>query len=67
MDELAPQIKSFQDKLQLLLKQYHALQKENRKLKKELEKAQQLQAEQLINFTQLQQQMDVFNLSNGNL
>ena len=67
MAELDLQIKSIQDKLQQLLKQHQLLQKENGKLKKDLEKAQLLSNEKEASLQALKQQVDVFKLGSGNL
>ena len=67
MVELDLQIKSIQDKLQLLVKQHQLLQKENGKLKKELEKATLLNTEKEQSLQYLQQQLDVLKLGSGNL
>ncbi len=67
MVELDLQIKSIQDKLQLLVKQHQLLQKENGKLKKELEKATLLNTEKEQSLQNLQQQLDVLKLGSGNL
>ncbi len=67
MVELDLQIKAIQDKLQLLLKQHHLLQRENSKLKKELEKAHAMADEKEQGLRSLQQQVDVLKLGSGNL
>ena len=67
MVDLDLQIKSIQDKLQLLLKQQAVLQKENQRLKKELEKATADLTEKQELVQNLQQQMDVVKLGSGNL
>ena len=67
MVDLDLQIKSIQDKLQQLLKQQAMLQKENQRLKKELEKATLLTVEKQELMQTLQQQMDVAKLGSGNL
>ena len=67
MVDLDLQIKSIQDKLQQLLKQQAMLQKENQRLKKELEKATLLTLEKQELMQTLQQQMDVAKLGSGNL
>lgn len=67
MVELDLQIKAIQDKLQQLLKQHQLLQKENGKLKKELEKAQMLNGEKEQGLQSLKQQVDVLKLGSGNL
>ena len=67
MVELDLQIKAIQDKLQQLLKQHQLLQKENGKLKKDLEKAQTLNSEKEQSLQSLKQQVDVLKLGSGNL
>ena len=67
MVDLDLQIKCIQDKLQLLLKQQSALQKENQRLKKELEKASTDLSEKNSLIQSIQQQMDVAKLGSGNL
>ena len=67
MVELDLQIKCIQDKLQLLVKQHQLLQKENGKLKKELEKATLLNTEKEQSLQNLHQQLDVLKLGSGNL
>jgi lipid II:glycine glycyltransferase (peptidoglycan interpeptide bridge formation enzyme) len=67
MDELSVQIKNIQDKLQQLLKQQALLQKENLRLKKELEKAGAFSEEKEQALHTLQQQVDVLKMGSGNL
>ena len=67
MVDLDLQIKSIQDKLQQLLKQQAVLQRENQRLKKELDKATGLLEEKQSLMQSLQQQMDVVKLGSGNL
>ena len=67
MAELSLQIKNIQDKLQLLLKQQALLQKENQRLKKELEKAHVLGEEKEQALLNIQQQVDVLRMGSGNL
>lgn len=67
MVDLDLQIKSIQDKLQQLLKQQAVLQRENQRLKKELDKATGLLEEKQSVMQSLQQQMDVVKLGSGNL
>ena len=67
MAELDLQIRNIQDKLQQLLKQHQLLQKENGKLKKDLEKAQSLSNEKEASLQTLKQQVDVLKLGSGNL
>lgn len=67
MVDLDLQIKSIQNKLQQLLRQQSLLQKENQKLKKDLEKAVAYGDEKEHTLQTIQQQMDVLKLSSGNL
>ena len=67
MVDLDFQIKSIQDKLQQLLKQQGVLQKENQKLKKDLEKALFATEEKEQTLQAIQQQMDVLKLGSGSL
>ena len=67
MVDLDLQIKSIQDKLQQLLKQQGVLQKENQKLKKDLEKALSVTEEKEQTLQAIQQQMDVLKLGSGSL
>ncbi len=67
MVDLDLQIKSIQDKLQQLLKRQGVLQKENQKLKKDLEKALFATEEKEQTLQAIQQQMDVLKLGSGSL
>jgi chromosome segregation ATPase len=67
MVDLDLQIKSIQEKLQQLLRQQALLQKENQKLKKELEKAGVLGEEKERSLQAVRQQVDVLKLGSGNL
>lgn len=60
-------LKRIQDKLQQLLKQYAALQKENSRLIQELASAQQKIAAYQINTDELKQQVSVLKLSTGEM
>jgi len=60
-------LKRIQDKLQQLLKQYAALQKENSRLIQELASAQQKIAAFQINTDELKQQVSVLKLSTGEM
>jgi phage host-nuclease inhibitor protein Gam len=66
MPEVDIHIKRIQEKLQQLIKQYHELQKENMRLKKELEQStkQSSQHQQIIET--LKQQVEVLKISSGN-
>ena len=67
MAELEQKIKTIQDKVQLLLKQYTALQKENARLKDALDSAGQQAAEQEKKIGLLKQQVDVLKISAGSM
>ncbi len=60
-------LKRIQDKLQQLLKQYAALQKENSRLIQELASAQQKIAAYQINTDELKQQVSVLKLNTGEM
>ena len=67
MVDLDLQIKNIQDKLQQLLRQQVLLQKENQKLKKELEKAMLDNGEKEQSLQAIRQQVDVIKMGSGNL
>lgn len=67
MVDLDPQIKRIQEKLQVLLKQQLVLQKENQRLKKELEKNITGNSEKQELLQVLQQQVDTLKLGSGKL
>jgi regulator of replication initiation timing len=67
MVDLDLQIKSIQDKLQQLLKQQVLLQKENQKLKKDLEKSINENVEKEQSLQAIRQQVDVLKLGSGKL
>lgn len=60
-------LKRIQDKLQQLLKNYSALQKENDRLKHELEKDHKEAKEQQKNIEELKQQVDILRLNAGEM
>ncbi len=60
-------LKTIQDKLQQLLKQYTAVQKENIRLKDDLDAAQQKIAVQQKSAEELKQQVSVLKLSVGEM
>jgi len=60
-------LKRIQDKLQLLLREYNGLQKENNKLKEDLSAAQQKISGQQKNAEELKQQVSVLKLSTGEM
>lgn len=67
MAELEIQLKRIQDKLQLLLKEHTALQKENALLKDQLSNSEKQTAALHQNMDALKQQVDVLKLSNGEM
>jgi chromosome segregation ATPase len=60
-------LKQIQDKLQHLLKQYAAIQKENGKLKEELELIKQKTSAQQKNVDYLKQQVGILKLNAGEM
>jgi len=67
MSETATQLKRIQDKLQQLLKQHVALQKENNQLKEDLTQTKELALTQRQHIDNLKQQMDVLKLHAGDM
>lgn len=67
MVDLDQQIKNIHEKLQLLLKEKALLQKENKKLKKELGKATLINDDQERSLQGIRQQVDVLKLGTDNL
>lgn len=67
MVDLDLQIKNIQDKLQQLLRQQALLQKENQKLKKDLEKMMLDNGEKEQSLQAIRQQVDVIKMGSGNL
>ena len=67
MVDLDLQIKNIQDKLQQLLRQQALLQKENQKLKKDLEKTKLDNGEKEQSLQAIRQQVDVIKMGSGNL
>jgi len=67
MSETATQLKRIQDKLQQLLKQHVALQKENNQLKEELIQTKEQALTQRQHIDNLKQQMDVLKLHAGDM
>jgi phage tail tube protein FII len=66
MKEHELKIKDIQNKLQLLLKQYSSLEKENQRLEKELGKCSQQHVQQQQVIDALKQQVEVTKISSGN-
>lgn len=67
MTDPSLQIKNIQDKLQQLLKKQALLQKENQRLKKEIEKTNEISAEKEQALLAMQQQLDVLKMGTGTL
>ena len=65
MSDLETQIKRIQDKLQQVLKEYAALQKENLRLKEELDKNRTQSFAHQQNIEDLKQQVDVLKITSG--
>lgn len=60
-------LKRIQDKLQQLLKQHTALQKENSRLKEELDKSKQQTSQHHKNIDELKQQVTILKLNAGQM
>lgn len=67
MNNTEQHLKRIQDKLQLLLKQYVTVQKENSRLKDDLDAAQQKITAQQKNAEELKQQVSILKLSTGEM
>ena len=67
MAEIEDHIKRVNNKLQQLLKQYHALQKENGKLKDTLKEVQQVKETEAEKISQLQLQVNILKTSVGQM
>ena len=65
MSDLENQLKRIQDKLQQVLKDYAALQKENLRLKEELDKNRTQSFANQQNIEDLKQQVDVLKITSG--
>jgi hypothetical protein len=66
MSDLEIQLKRIQDKLQQVLKDYAALQKENLRLKEELDKNRTQSFAHQQNIEDLKQQVEVLKITSGN-
>jgi chromosome segregation ATPase len=66
MTDLDIHIKSIQEKLERLLKQYNDLQKENNFLKKEIERSSRQATVNQQTIETLKQQVEVLKISSGN-
>ena len=67
MSNTEQHLKRIQDKLQQLLKQYAAVQKENSRLTEELRSAQQKISGQHKNVDELRQQVSILKVSTGDM
>lgn len=67
MSHTEEQLKRVQDKLQQLLKQHAALQKENERLKTEAENAREKIAAREKNTEELKQQVSILKVSSGQM
>lgn len=67
MNTTEQHLKQIQDKLQQLLKQYAAVQKENSKLKEELEIAKQKSSAQQKNIDELKEQAGILKINAGEM
>ena len=65
MSEVEKQLKRIQDKLQQVLKDYGALQKENLRLKEELDKNRTQSFANQQTIEELKQQVDVLKITSG--
>ena len=65
MSDLETQLKRIQDKLQQVLKEHAALQKENLRLKEELDKNRTQSFANQQNIEDLKQQVDVLKITSG--
>ena len=65
MSDVETQLKRIQDKLQQVLKEHAALQKENLRLKEELDKNRTQSFSHQQNIEDLKQQVDVLKISSG--
>jgi phage tail tube protein FII len=65
MADLEGQLKRIQDKLQQVLKQHAALQKENLRMREELDKRERQTATNQQNIEELKQQVEVLKISSG--
>ena len=65
MADFETQLKRIQDKLQQVLKEYAALQKENLRLKEELDKNRTQSFAHQQNIEDLKQQVDVLKITSG--
>jgi hypothetical protein len=67
MNSTEQQLKRIQEKLQLLLKEFHALRKENSRLKEELDRTGKRSKEQLKTVDDLKQQVSILKLGSAEM
>jgi predicted nucleic acid-binding Zn-ribbon protein len=67
MSNTEQHLKRIQDKLQQLLKEYTAMQKENSRLKEELRSAREKSSGQQKNVDELKQQISILKVSTGDM
>lgn len=65
--DLDDQIKIFQEKLQLMLKKFVVIQKENSSLKQDLEKCKKNLAEKEIQVEALQQKVEILHITSNSM
>lgn len=65
MSDLEVQLKRIQDKLQQVLKQHAALQKENLRLKEEVDKNKSQSLSHQKNIDELKQQVEILKITSG--
>ena len=65
MSDVEKQLKRIQDKLQQVLKQHAALQKENLRMREELDKKDRQSAANQQNIEELKQQVEVLKITSG--
>lgn len=61
------QFNSINDKIQLLLKQHHRLQKENERLRHELDEARKKESQTKNRIDEFQQQISIMKISTGEM
>jgi hypothetical protein len=67
MSQLSDQITRISEKLQLVLRQLQVLQKENERLRGQLEQERRNQQVRVLEIEQLQQQAEILKLSRGEM
>jgi chromosome segregation ATPase len=61
------QFNSLNDKLQQLLKQHHRIQKENERLRQELEESKSREQQKLQRLDELEQQVSILKITSGEM